>query len=250
MPAFFFEIIKYIFDKLNLLVDVDIPIPTETNRERYRLILNGVSDELELTFNQNFHRNYNDITDRETFFYFCKYAKPRLVNCGLAGQASDLFNEWKGITEAQSRLVDIAQDGWASLSGNQPEWAAQGLISGVSHEDFAIHTELEPAPWWRVDLRELREISVIEVWNRPFLKERAVPLIVRISQDGINWKPLATINYPFGSGPDDCLTLNVPENILARFVELSVGRPSYLHLRRVRILTRVIQFNQRMAILA
>jgi hypothetical protein len=94
-----------------------------------------------------------------------------------------------------------------------------------------VCTNEEKDPWVEFDLGKNREISRIEVENRrDCCSDRAVPLIVEVSENHKRWKTVARQDVEFKTTWQAKFT-----PVKARYVRLRVHRVSFLHLARVRI---------------
>ena len=124
------------------------------------------------------------------------------------------------------------QSSWSTHSVGHDAGRA---VSGVMPEAFAFHTEVEPNPWWMVDLEESLTIDRIVIHNRiDALVERAEGLHVEISSDGRKWELVYTGGQRFLSG-EQALVLNFDLNTKARLIRLSLRTVQYLHLAQVEV---------------
>ena len=93
-----------------------------------------------------------------------------------------------------------------------------------------FHTREEENPWIEYDLENRARFSKIEVENaRDAYRERAIPLIVEVSNDRAKWQEIARMTTDF-----EVWKTSFPA-VTARYVRLRVPRISYLHLARVEI---------------
>lgn len=100
-----------------------------------------------------------------------------------------------------------------------------------SRTAILFHTNDEPNPWFEIDLSAPTQFSSVAVRNRgDAARERAVPLILEVSDDQKTWRELARREAVF----DDWVARFEP--VTARYVRLRVPRTSMLHLERVQIL--------------
>jgi hypothetical protein len=114
----------------------------------------------------------------------------------------------------------------SSLDQCQPE---QRWCAG-SRTTIFFHTREDPAPWLEIDLESVQRISRVEVRNRSdFGPERAVPLLIELSSDGVKYWPVAHRAITFTQW-----NATFPPRS-ARYVRLTVQRPSYFHLERVSV---------------
>jgi hypothetical protein len=127
---------------------------------------------------------------------------------------------------------------------------ASGAVDGVKNGRYAFHTNLEPNPWWQVDLGSPQAIGKIVVYNRldyPPGLHNADILVILTSDDGKTWtqrydnagkafggitdgKPLV-VDF---SGPN---APGGPGKLEARFVRIQLPStaPIFLHLDEVEV---------------
>jgi hypothetical protein len=105
---------------------------------------------------------------------------------------------------------------------------------------YAFHTAYEDNPWWSVDLEDVCVVKQLIVINRDAtdeLAERALPLHASISLDGREWSSLFWTPDGLEAGKGGLpLVWTAAEPVKTRFVRLTVGKASWLHLRQVRVL--------------
>ena len=93
-----------------------------------------------------------------------------------------------------------------------------------------FHTNSENQPWFEIDLGAPTPFSAVTVRNRSdAAPERAVPLVLEVSDDRAAWRVLSTEADPFRVwkakvGP-----------VTARYVRLRATRETYLHLDSVKV---------------
>lgn len=91
-------------------------------------------------------------------------------------------------------------------------------------------TAQESAPWIEYDFGARRRVAKVIVTNREdCCKERAVPLLVEISDDRKTWKKVGGISKAF-----DEATISFPP-VSTRYLRLRVPKQTILHLNDVRI---------------
>jgi len=149
-------------------------------------------------------------------------------------QSEPLAAAWKEDVALGKCAEQSSLSRWSTEDGA----AAAVLNKRVRH--YAIHTELEDAPWWQVDLGEAFPIDMIVVLNRRDDHDwRARTLRVEVSEDGEHWLLVhAGLSY-FGDGRSKpALQLVLDGMIHARYVRLSLDERQYLHLFRVQVLAR------------
>ncbi len=122
-----------------------------------------------------------------------------------------------------------------------PALDAAGAVNGEITGGCGFHTGHQQSPWWQVDLGEPHIIHEVVVYNRvdtPALIERALPLEIRLSDDGIETRLSHLRETPFG-GKDGAPLRWIPEGReQARFVRLLVPKEVCLHLDEVEIYGR------------
>jgi hypothetical protein len=97
--------------------------------------------------------------------------------------------------------------------------AVDGDVSGDFHAGSVTHTELEPAPWWQVDLGAVHDVSRVQIWNRSdAVPERLSEFVVFAGEQ------------PPGSG--DPATLRKQPAVAAIDIEPVAGRPTSIDLFR------------------
>jgi hypothetical protein len=105
----------------------------------------------------------------------------------------------------------------------------QGMCAGV-RTLILFHTNYENNAWFEYDLGAPLRFSSMTIRNRSDGEsERAVPLIVEVSNDGTTYREVARRNTDFAQWKPD---LGPQE---ARYVRLRVPRPTYFHLEEVKI---------------
>ncbi len=129
-----------------------------------------------------------------------------------------------------------------SAFSNAPTTAedSAGAVNGNLKINYGFHTDEEDFPWWHVELERTAHIEAVVVYNRiehPLLAQRAAPLSIQFSDDGVTW------TTRFTSAADALiegvegkpLVWRPDQAEFARFVRLQVQRRSYLHLVEVQV---------------
>jgi hypothetical protein len=103
------------------------------------------------------------------------------------------------------------------------------IVDGNSTEIF-FHTNEEMNPWVEFDLAHPALIKSITVKNRSdCCSERAIPLVVEVSQDRSHWKEVARRNEDFRQWTSKIS----PQQ--ARYVRIRSLRKTWLHLEKVHV---------------
>jgi hypothetical protein len=128
--------------------------------------------------------------------------------------------------------VNYALHQKATVSLQHPAWTIDPshLVDG-NRAELGMHSNGSANPFATIDLGSIRRISRVVVYNRTdCCWERAVPLIIEVSEDGNKFKTVDTRNNPFKTE----WTANF-SSANARFVRLIALRPTFLHLNEVEV---------------
>jgi hypothetical protein len=130
---------------------------------------------------------------------------------------------------------------WRDLARGRP-WTASSQFPGNAgckspeqdcqeNTGFFFHTAHQDSPSIEFDLGETKKISSVIVQNRvDCCADRALPLVVEVSEDHQEWREVIRRTTEFETWRA------VFETTRARWVRLRVPRGTFLHLARVRIL--------------
>lgn len=110
--------------------------------------------------------------------------------------------------------------------GARAERAVDGDTRGDFHAGSVTHTELDPAPWWEVDLGQSRPLWCAEIWNRSDAVPERLSQFVVFSSD-----------LPFSS--NDPAALRNLQGVHAIDIESVAGRPTVIDLLRLARYVRV-----------
>lgn len=128
---------------------------------------------------------------------------------------------------------DLASDAdWSvsSLYVAEPGCPAPSQECAAS-PNFFIHTNQEESPWLMFDMKAPKSISAVRVDNRlDCCYDRAIPLIVEVSDDAKTWKEVARRTTDFSSWKAEFPTTRT------RYVRLRIPKLTNLHFSRVRLL--------------
>ena len=123
---------------------------------------------------------------------------------------------------ATGAVVTISSRDWASPD---PAHVVDGDISR-----FGFHTRSEQNPWVLLDLRREKVVRHIIVYNRmDCCRERAVPLVLKVSHDGESFTEVARTDEPFDEW-DATVPLQSTRFIRAESLKLGV-----LHLSEIEV---------------
>lgn len=127
--------------------------------------------------------------------------------------------------------VDLAAGKPWSVSSRLPECPlGESRLCGGVRLNILFHTAEEPSPWFEIDLGAPTTFSHVFLRNRDdCCEDRAVPLVVEVSDDRRGWQQVARQADVF----DDVLISFPPTT--ARYVRLRVNRSSALHLMQASV---------------
>ncbi len=123
---------------------------------------------------------------------------------------------------------------------------ASGAVDGVKNGRYGFHTNLEPNPWWQVDLGSRRPIGKVVIYNRldyaPGL-HNADHLVILASDDGKVWTPCYDNKGKAFGGIKDQKPLVVDfaahgkHPLMARFLRIQLPSPTpiFMHFDEVEV---------------
>ena len=139
------------------------------------------------------------------------------------------FGGYKGVVAA-TLPPDIAKGRPWTTSSTYPNFSPQEHTCDGTETYVIFHTREEENPWFQIDLGSVQNIKRIDVRNRmDGLRERAVPLIAEVSEDGRTWREVAKRTTVF----DTWTAKFAPTK--ARYVRLKALRRTFLHLENVAV---------------
>jgi len=110
--------------------------------------------------------------------------------------------------------------------------------SGIKTGGFGFHTELEPCPWWLLDLLDLYKIRSVVVYNREdAASDRAKTLTISLACDKAGpWVEIHCCADVFGGVRSNSpLVVTVDPPLTARFLRLHLNEENFLHLDEVEV---------------
>lgn len=243
--AFFLPVCNYIIQQIGLTPDLNLLPNSMINRDRYRLVLDCVHSHLGLTYDSSILRFYDHWTTRRTFFDFASSALPQLAGTEATTIPAALFETWRQDRGLTPRALDVAPLGKVVQRGHD------ALLIDDRRRPFTVsppgtdapNGDIDTAVPWTIDLRDFRELTSITLSDVASSATPAKPLAVSISNDGLAWTALATIDRavePQGGAERAPLHLDLTGPTLARFVNLSVERQAGAHLGRVEMIMNVV----------
>lgn len=121
------------------------------------------------------------------------------------------------------------------------EWSASSLYPGepgckspeqecVNSPNYFVHTNEEDMPWLLFDLKTKQKLSGVRIENRlDCCYERAIPLVVEVSDDAKQWRDVARRTTDFSTWKESFDTVE------ARYVRIRILKRTNLHFSRVRL---------------
>jgi hypothetical protein len=112
-----------------------------------------------------------------------------------------------------------------------------GIMAPAADAYFMFHTDIEPDPWWQVDLGNVHTLTRIVLFNRTLpadpsgvAPKRANTIQVLISPNGTAWRMV------HDQGGRDWVRLDIGvAGEQARFVKVQLAEENYLHLYEVQV---------------
>ena len=95
--------------------------------------------------------------------------------------------------------------------------------------DIIFHTKEDPSPWFEYDFGSPLAFSSLTVQNRSDYSDRAVPLVVEVSNDDKKFSEIARRTDTFSTWKPSFPTQH------ARYLRLRVARQSMLHLEAIKV---------------
>jgi len=113
-------------------------------------------------------------------------------------------------------------------------FGSRGGVDGRITGTFGFYTQMEPNPWWEVDLQQYSKITEVRIYNSKIYPERARTLQVLLSDDGATWKRVYSHSrFAFGA---DGQPLRVPLNgVSARWIRVQLDGTNFLHLDEIEV---------------
>lgn len=137
-----------------------------------------------------------------------------------------------GAAIQRAQLLAETQFPWEASSKFPAEKGCESPHQECAETRFFFCTDNENRPWIRFDLGKTRSVSRVTVKNRTDCAgcaERAVPLVIEVSEDGENWKEIARQAETF----EEWKAKFPPAQ--ARWLRLRAEKRTFLHLQQVRI---------------
>ena len=108
---------------------------------------------------------------------------------------------------------------------------AEGGNNGDLDEEFGFHTDLEPQPWWTVDLMRPHLVSRVRIHNRHQHAERMNGFRLLASADGHDWRTVHRSPDDLDLGQSGDRPIEIELGVQARFLRVQTPRGDYLHFR-------------------
>lgn len=125
---------------------------------------------------------------------------------------------------------DLASGKKWTASSQTEIWVESGKIVDAPGPQVLFHTKEEESPWFMIDLETPTRVASVDVLNRQdCCRERAVPLVVELSNDTKAWREVARRDEVFSQWKASFAAQD------ARYVRLRVPRKTHLHLQRIGI---------------
>jgi FkbM family methyltransferase len=112
-----------------------------------------------------------------------------------------------------------------------PEADASGANNGKIDGLAGFHTDIEPFPWWQVDLQSTCQLRAIRLFNRQECAARLRHFNILSSLDGVNWLTLycKSDEVIFGATDLKPYTAELPPQSVGRFLRVQLNGKDCLH---------------------
>ena len=129
---------------------------------------------------------------------------------------------------------NLAREAQVSASSTDFDTTAAGAIDGFRYGQLGFHSGLERSPWLALDLGGPREIARVEAYGRgDCCFEQSLPLVLEVSDDGVEYRALSTREKPFTQY--EPWIFRPSEELVARFVRLRSQGKKLLVLSEVEV---------------
>ncbi|MCS6900086.1 MAG: discoidin domain-containing protein [Myxococcales bacterium] len=140
-----------------------------------------------------------------------------------------IFGSFQGLQRLTEGPNLAAGKPWRASSAYQGFNPSAHICDG-NITKILFHTNEEDRPWFEVDLGVPQPIRVVEVTNRTDgFQERAVPLVIELSDDHLRWREVARKNETFNHWKAKFALQH------ARYVRVRAQRRTFLHLEGVAV---------------
>lgn len=202
------------------------------------LVLQGLGE-----FLDHLEAIYIEISDRPlyeggcTFDQIYNYLNERGFNLAMlattVGDWGNAFFKRRDPLYVKQTREAVSRDKPATMSSVYNGMnASLGNDGDIVNRHKYFHTEKEDQPWWQVDLLEETPIRTIYLYDRPGQGERAKSLVVDVSSDGVDYRP---VYDRAGKVLDGKSVTRINWTGSARYVRLRLQDKDYLHLRQVAV---------------
>jgi hypothetical protein len=166
------------------------------------------------------------IKDAQRIIWFLAWTKlKRVVRVVLAVLIPTVAIVWLWPAK-----TDLAKGATFRLSSIGVECHPEKSECGGVKTDILFHTRLEPDPWFEYDFGVPVAFSSLTIKNRSdYGPERAVPLVVEVSNDDKSFKEVARRESSFATWRPSFTTQR------ARYLRLRIARESMLHLEAIKV---------------
>ncbi len=139
---------------------------------------------------------------------------------------------------AHAELINLAPDGTATQSSDHGYADASLAIDGNTSGDFwdgsVTHTNYEAA-WWQVDLGNEFNLDSIMIWNRTdYRPNRLSNFHVSVMDSEMN-EVWGQDYFTNGATFNPSMEIQLPDNIIAQFVEIQLYNINWLSLAEVEV---------------
>ena len=140
---------------------------------------------------------------------------------------------------ASGATTNLALNGTASQCSTYSKYDASFTNDGITEGNYSVsrgcHTYSEGNPWWRVDLEDLHKLDRIVLWNRTdAASARLNNFRVMVFDENMDIAYSEDF-YKDGGTFLPSMTIELPEEIKGRYVQVQLNSSNYLHLAEVQV---------------
>ncbi|MDP4024539.1 WcbI family polysaccharide biosynthesis putative acetyltransferase [Methylobacterium sp. NEAU 140] len=236
---FFFVVARYILAELGLPVDVELLPDDGVDNFRHRLVLDAVTEELGLTYDQSLIQFHDTCLDRETLYDYFKFAEACYDRRIPWIYPRNSFHEWRYAKGREVREVDVTGFG-RRVEAARPTRATAGPLRWLDALGGRRRAAADEASWV-LDLRDFRRISALDIRLTGGARAEPVDLELRVSLDGRAWRDVATLRLvPDGSDPEAPVAAVFADPVFARHVRVDPPAGGGVRVAGAEVYTRAL----------
>ncbi|MFT8808746.1 discoidin domain-containing protein [Gluconobacter sp.] len=117
---------------------------------------------------------------------------------------------------------------------------SEAALLFLGSDDYSIHSENEPCPWWKADFDRLVVIDQIRILTRPGWRNRFIRFAFETSADGEHWNVMRLVldGQSPSAAPADEIVWQPKQAFATRHLRIRLLENGVLNLRQIEILGR------------